>query len=289
MSLPRESFDRRTHRAGAVAGWRENRRQTGAMPHIAGSGRRLFAVSMLLLVAVGGAVGIIELVRTARHGDVLPIRSVAVSGVEARQAEEIRAYANIPLGTPLFGVDLAGVADQVGEHPFVKSATVRRVPPDGIEIDVQTRVPKALVALDQLYLLDEDATLFKRAIPGDGLDLPVITGMHGDDDDDEDPDLLTRALAVIARYEQSPQVAGELAELNVHPGRGFTLVFQHGLRVAVGEGDLDKRLATLGIVLAELHTQGREAKFIYLSDAKHPERVALRLVAPAEMPGRSGT
>lgn len=284
----------RLGRTGVLEGWRQAGRTsvTGSMPvprWRADERRRLAALPLFVVVAVASAVGVVYAVKALKSGDVMPVRSVAVRGVADERGREVRAYADVRLGAPLFGVDLDEVAARVREHPFVRAVTVRRVPPDGIEIEVTERTPSALVAAGTLYLVDDTGAAFKRARPGDGLDLPVVTGLEASDFEGGAPPLLATALEAIRAYQESARPAGELSEAHVDAGRGVTLVFAGGLRVAVGEGDFASRLTRLERVLGELKTRELQASFIYLKDERRPERVAVRLRASSEMTAHPGT
>lgn len=247
----------------------------------------LVAIS-LLGVALG--LGVLWAVGELKHGQWMPVRTVAVRGVAAERAEEIRAYAGVPAGAPLFGIDLDEVARRVREHPFVAGATVRRVPPEGIEIDVNERVPVAVLSAGGLYLVDERGVPFKRADPHDGVDLPVVTGISReallDDRGRRDLDI---ALMAIVEYARAGEPAGALSEVHLEKHRGASLVFPGGLRVEVGSTGFAQKYAQLRRVLDELARREAQASFIYLNDDRRPERVAVRLRASAEMLARFGT
>lgn len=248
-------------------------------------------------VAAAGAVGVVRLDGWLRSDDVLPLRSVAVAGVSGERAREVVAYAEVSQGEPLLGVDLDVVKARVEQHPFVDTASVRRVPPDGLEIEVRERRPRALVALDGvLYLVDERGAPQKRAMPGDGLDLPVITGIGADafagtfTGGEESggavlpaPDALGVALRVLASHEAAGAPGGALAEVRMETAERPVAVLADGTRVVLGEGDYDEKMARLSRVMEALSRQGKGAERVRLDDDRRPERVAVRLRARPEM------
>ena len=223
------------------------------------------------------------------QSDIMPVRSVAVEGVNGLRAAEIRAFADVKLGTPTFRLDLDDVAEKVKEHPFVAGATVRRVPPDGIEIEVTERKAVAVVSTKWLYLVDSQGTPFKKATPGDGLNLPVVTGLTAHDFENGPPALLSDALSALRAYKNAGVAGGEVQELHVHPGRGVTLVLPGHLRVVLGADRYPQKMEQLNTSLHALQARKVAAKIIRLNGEQRPQRVPVRLHPSAEMPMGTGT
>lgn len=223
------------------------------------------------------------------QSEIMPVRSVAVEGAQGLRAAEIRAFADVRIGTPTFRLDLDEVARKVREHPFVASATVRRVPPDGIEIEVTERKAIAVIAAKWLYLVDAQGVPFKKASPGDGLNLPVVTGLRMDDFQDGPPPLLLDALSALRAYQNTGAAGGEVQELHVHPGRGVTLVLPERLQVVLGTDRYPQKMEQLRVSLHALKARKVAAKIIRLNGEQRPQRVPVRLHPSAEMPAGTGT
>ncbi len=259
------------------------RRSTSQLPRRLAAGR-LVRGAVLVGVAGLAALGVVQLAGLVEKTDALPVRSLAVLGVQGDRTAEILAYAGVTAGEPLFAVDTEAVAARVLEHPFVASARVRRVAPDGIEITVTSRSPQALlVADDSLYLVDADGNVMKSARIGDGLDLPVLTGfdaaqISGGAVKGE----LADAVAIAAAHEKAGAPGGPLAEVHFVPAVGFDLVLGGGERVRVGRNNIEDKLARLGEVLRRLDDAGQRASEIYIDDERRPERAAVRLRTEAE-------
>lgn len=240
---------------------------------------------LLIGLAAAGAVGVVRTDAWLRSDDVLPLRSIAVAGASGDRAKEVVAYAEVTQGEPLLALDLDAVKARVELHPFVKTANVRRVPPDGLEIEVTERRPVALLAAEDgaLYLLDDAGAPVKRAHPGDGLDLPVITGVATSAMGDDVPGELDVALRVLAAYARAGAPGGSLAEIRMETRDRPVAVLADGTRVVLGEEELDDKMARLSRVMTALARQGREASSVRLDDNRRPERVAVRLRARPEM------
>ena len=251
--------------------------------------------------------------RELTRGEALPVRTVAIKGAPAGLANEIRTYANIAAGAPLLGVDLDAVSARVREHPFVSAAAARRVPPDTIEIEILARHAAALLSAGSTYLVDDAGQPFKRARPGDSVDLPVVHGdvlldvvattadaPAGDVEGDTPADVVLtepapRAVDVVAvqgallgidavaRADDAVLVLGSLDEVVVERGFGLTFVFSTGVRARVGNSLLDSKVARLVRVVRKLREAGHNPAEVYLDDGRRPERVAVRLRPASEV------
>lgn len=239
----------------------------------------------LLLAGVAGAsaFGVVKVKDLVEHSDALPVRTVAVTGVDpaSARAAEVKAWAELTPGEPFFGVDVDAVAARVEEHPFVRSAAVRRLPPDTIEIAIEERAARALVRAEDggLYLLDADGALMKRARPSDALDVPVLSLL--------DVKQTKRALSLLEALERRGLLA-RVSEVVEHVAVGFDVVFDDGALVRIGDTDFDSKLARYAAVVGQLRGSGSAVSFMWLDDARHPERVAVRLRPSTETSAGGG-
>jgi hypothetical protein len=97
------------------------------------------------------------------------------------------------------------------------------------------------------------------------------------------------ALALLAEHERQGRPGGVVSEIEIIVGVGLDVVFTSGLRVRIGRGDVPAKLGRLAVLLHKLETEKLSASFVYMDDARRPERVAVRLRAVAERPSVSGT
>ncbi len=280
-------------------------------------------VAVVAVVGGGCAYGASVGIKAFTQGEALPVRTVAVKGAPDGRANEIRTYANIKAGSPLLGVDLDAVSQRVLEHPFVAAAAARRVPPDTIEIEVLARRSAALLSAGSTYVVDDSGHPFKRARPGDALDLPVITGDVVLEDTREDglEPVAMEADAPAASAAETPtndvqkpkgqvdvaavqeallgldatvrqpeleSTVGRLEEISVERGFGLTFVFASGIRARAGSGLLDSKLARFVRVVRTLREAGHDPAEVYLADERRPERVAVRLRPAPEVASDSG-
>ncbi len=262
---------------------RPNRRRVDRVP-----GERREAIAAVWArvppaIAVAAACAALALIAW-RHagGDLLRIREIRFEGLSRATADELLEISPVQRGDALLFCDTDLVEAALRRHPWIAWVEVRRRLPPALEVRVVERTPAAIVDLAGLYLVDEHGEVFKRAVPGDGLDLPVITGIARDDwieRREEVEPLLAAALALLDRWsEVGLDRRGAVSEIHIDSEYGTTLwIGSEGIEVRLGHGDLPQKLARLDRVLSALDTEGRHAEVLHLDNRRRPDWVAVRL------------
>lgn len=234
--------------------------------------------------------GSIELRAWARVSPRFALESVTFSGLERASRAELLKLSGLAAGQNLWSLEPAALARAMGQHPWVRTVEVTRRFPRGVSVEVAEHAPAALAVLGDLYVLDEEGEPFKRVTPGDGLDLPLVTGL-------EREAYVADADAVRARFREALDVTRAYARLS--PGRserlsevrlensGLALVTTTGQEVRLGVGDTEVKLQRLARVRRELSTRGLAAEIIRLDNRARPGWVAVRLSSGSDS-GRSG-
>jgi cell division protein FtsQ len=114
-------------------------------------------------------------------GPVFVVKDVAVRGVSASAADEVRVAAAVPQGVQLARLDLSGAQRRVARIPAVRSVRVARTWPDGVTITVTLRQPVAVVkdANGVLHLADSTGTTYAE-VSAAPEDLPLVSADAGD-------------------------------------------------------------------------------------------------------------
>jgi cell division protein FtsQ len=108
----------------------------------------------------------------------LEIKQVTVEGVRQVDKQELIDLVKLEPGTPLHHVVLAGIKERLESHPWVKEATVDRVPFHELRISVVERTPTAVVrAGTENYLIDGEGHVLTALSQGDDDSLPLVTGV----------------------------------------------------------------------------------------------------------------
>ncbi|MCO4747456.1 MAG: FtsQ-type POTRA domain-containing protein [Proteobacteria bacterium] len=198
-----------------------------------GSTLRSLAAGLGFFAGALALSGVFALVRP----DLMMVERVEFVGQGRADSPSLRHLSDIRNGTTIWSVDVDGARQGVERHPWVRSATARRVFPDTVRIEVEERTPIALLRLDGLYYVDRDGEVFLE-VDGSDLDYPVLTGI-----DDSlaklHPDLprlaVRDALALIDALDDRGLVARpEVSEVAFASTRGFTVHTLGGARIRFG-------------------------------------------------------
>jgi cell division protein FtsQ len=174
------------------------------------------------------------------HGDTFQVSEVVFVGNERAGDVQLRHLADIQSGAHLFNVDLSRAVRGIERHPWVKKASARRRFPGSIEVRVQEHVPKMLLAIGDLWMLDEEGNVFKRA-NSSLLDFPVLTGIEPSLFQ-EHPNvaraILNDAIAVHEAVEADDQLAlSDLSEIHFDKRTGYALILRSGTQIVLGFAD----------------------------------------------------
>jgi cell division protein FtsQ len=248
--------------------------------------RRRLARALSLVAWPAGAVAILAVLallawRVGVAGDLFRIRELRFEGLSRATEQELRELSPVQRGDHLALCDTALVEAALRNHPWVASVEVRRSLPAALDVRVVERRAAALVDLGGLYLVDTAGEVFKRAVPGDGLDLPVVTGIGRDAWVERRPEvepLLSAALALVDRWaERGLDRRKPISEIHIDSDYGTTLwAGAEGMEVRLGHGALAEKLARLEQVLAAVEAEGRTAEVLHLDNRRRPEWVAVR-------------
>jgi hypothetical protein len=103
--------------------------------------------------------------------------NITVRGNSVTPDQAILAQVPLVPGRTIFNYRADQVAAALAGFPYIKSCTLKRRWFSTVVVCVEERSPVAYLALDALYLVDNDRMVLP--LPGDGVvfDLPVLTGL----------------------------------------------------------------------------------------------------------------
>lgn len=254
---------------------------------------RALAAAALSAAAIAGAV---RATAWATRAPAFAVTAVEFRGLVHAREDDLLRRSGLSPGQNLFRADLGVAARALQAHPWVKSVRLFRVPPSRVLALVQEHVPVAQVQLGALYLLDADGALFKRASAGDGVDLPLVTGLARADVAAGRPEVqlhLFAALQLLDAWRDEGLPPGQLEELRFDED-GQVTAFARDDRggegklqeIRVGGRDFAQRLRKLVQVRAALARRGERAARIDLDNEARPDWVAAQLdqTSSAERP-----
>jgi cell division protein FtsQ len=241
-------------------------------------------LAIMAAVTAGAVAGGRLLERHVRSAPAFATTSIELEGNQRLERERVLAVAGLAIGKNVFEVSPEQARAALLEQPWIADADVTRRLPGSYRISVREQQPAALIALESLHLVSEEATVFKKLEAGDPSDLPVITGIEPAAfraDLALRSSILVSAVALLHDYRDAGLWAREpIAEIHVEPDESFTLYLgKDALQARLGARPFTKKLRRLRAVLDELKRggAGQRPAYVYLDNEKRPDRVAVRL------------
>jgi cell division protein FtsQ len=243
--------------------------------------RRALVATAIAGVAVGGTLGARAWLTTSPR---FAIDRVELRGVERTPASSLSERLAVNDRPNIFLYDTGAALDRLEASPWVRRAAISRDLPDGLTVEVEERIPRALLVVGgDLYLVDTAGEPFKRATADEavGLGLVAITGLTRDAlgaDAAATSALIRRVIQLDAEWAAGDRPAA--GEINIDPIRGFTVVTRdQAVAVRIGAGDrvaIGARLRLFDRAWAALDGAERErVAMIHLDQSAPPRRASV--------------
>ncbi len=229
------------------------------------------------LLGVGAAlwIGYQFVTTSARYA----ITEIEIRGARRLPEAEVRAALPVRVGDNVFSISTDEVSRALARHPWIAAATAQRILPGTLVVELREHEPAAVAVFGEPYLVGPDGHPFKRALRGEGEDLPVVTGLDRDAyrrDPDGAAHTITAALDALARWRSGPDRPA-IGELRIGPLGALTLrTRDRGAAIALGPlGEpLDARLRAFDAAWAELDERERAAAIAFHTGAR-PDHVTV--------------
>ena len=117
--------------------------------------------------------------RAAASASFFQVRQIDVRGASHTSAEQIQQVVRRAVGpSGVWRADLTAVSSQLEHLPWVRTAIVSRLLPDGVRVRITERVPRAVVrtAGGRFLWVDEDAVTLSEMSPGDQMPVFFLRG-----------------------------------------------------------------------------------------------------------------
>jgi cell division protein FtsQ len=234
----------------------------------------------LTLVGVGAGGKLVE--RHVRTSQAFATRTLTLEGNERLGADEVLRAAGLEVGKNVFEVAPADAQSRLVRHPWIAEAEVQRRLPGTFRVRVREHRPAVLIWLDRLYLVGEDATVFKAVESGDPVDLPVVTGVdvaRFTSDRTFRSSLLLEVVAVMHDYRAAGLYRREpISEIHVEEDDSISLfIGDDATEIRLGRGPFRGKLRKLRTVLDRLEDREARPAYVYLDNVRRPDRVTVRL------------
>ncbi len=238
------------------------------------SHRGLYAfIAILVVAAVLGVAGLV-----LSNTDTFAVEKVTVSGADHISAEDLTQLAAVPAGSTLLNVDANGISSRLTQNAWVKSASVDRVFPDTLNLNITEREIAAVVSVT----VDDANTTERWALSSDGMWLCKIPDDQNSAEGKALPSKVyedaANALEITdIPYGSKPEAGGYCNNANVENALGVIdgMTTELATQVkSVAAASSDSTTLTL--------QNGIEIAFGDSKDIRDKERVCLELMAQHE-------
>jgi cell division protein FtsQ len=242
-------------------------------------GARLLFLAAVTAGAVAAGRLLEHYVRTAKA---FATSEIQIAGTSRLSQADVSSAAGLALGKNVFEVSPEQARARLIAQPWIADASVTRRLPGSYRIEIREHQPAALLKLEALYLVSEEASVLKRLEPGDPVDLPVITGVDPAQFRSDLPfrtALLVNAVALLHDYRDAGLWRREpIAEIHAESDEAFALYLgEDAMSVRLGARPYRKKLQRLRRILDELRHDAARPAYVYLDNVRRPDRVAVRL------------
>jgi cell division protein FtsQ len=193
------------------------------------------------------------------------ITTVAINGRKQLTQDEVLAIGGVNGRSSLLFLDAATVRDKLKANPWIGEATVLKLYPGQLQIDIVERSAFALWQQDgRLSVISDDGAVLEPYVSRRFLSLPLVVGKGAE----------TRArdfLALLARY---PQVHAATKAAVFVGERRWNLRLKDGLDIRLPENDVGNALAALSKFDKEDRLFSRD---IVAVDMRLPDRLTVQL------------
>jgi cell division protein FtsQ len=193
------------------------------------------------------------------------ITSVAINGRRQLSQDEVLAIGGVNGRSSLLFLDAEAVRDRLKGNPWIADATVLKLYPGRLQIDIVERSAFALWQQDgRLSVIADDGAVLEPYVTRRFIALPLVVGKGAE----------SRARDFLALLDRYPQVRS-MTKAAIYVGqRRWNLRLKDGLDVRLPEAEVGKALQRLSIYDREDKLFSRD---IVAIDLRLPDRLTVQL------------
>ncbi len=207
--------------------------------------------------------------RFITHTPYFGINKINTIGIKYLSTEELNTWAGTIIGKNIFQLNLSKFSKKLAAHPWIHSVSVRRVFPQGINIEIKERTPFARIKLDKLYIMDNYGILLGQET-SNLTKLPLITGITaknptpGNNVADKE---IIRGLKAMHNLNLLPMFKkNPIGSVHINSKSRITFLTQNqDIRVYMRPGMIQQGLKSLMLVIDTIEKHEPSLKYIDLS------------------------
>jgi cell division protein FtsQ len=210
------------------------------------------------------------------------ITTINIKG-ELKHVKQIQIEEALPtvIGSSFLMADLDGIKLKIEALPWVSDATVTRVWPSDIVLNIEEQV--AVSYWNESAFINENGVIFQPNHVDQDLVLPILLGVS-----DQSPAMRIEMLAVLKRLQVllSGYKLG-VVQLELKPRGVWDILLDNGISVALGAQPLEDKVHRLGVVFTQ--RSGIDLATVKRIDARYPNGVAVEWKEQIMLAGRGRT
>ena len=193
------------------------------------------------------------------------ITTVVINGRKQLSQDEVLAIGGVNGRSSLLFLDATTVRDKLKGNPWIADATILKLYPGQLQIDIVERKAFALWQQDgRLAVISEDGAVLEPYVSRRFVSLPLVVGKGAD----------TKARDFIALLDRYPQVRSVTKAAILVGERRWNLRLKDGLDIRLPEHDVGNALALLSKLDKEDRLFSRD---IVTVDMRLPDRLTVQL------------
>jgi cell division protein FtsQ len=193
------------------------------------------------------------------------ITTVAINGRKQLSQDEVLAVGGVNGRSSLLFLDAATVRDKLKANPWIADATILKLYPGQLQINITERSAFALWQQDgRLSVIADDGAVLEPYVSRRFVTLPLVVGKGAD----------TRAKDFLALLDRYPQVRAVTKAAIFVGERRWNLRLKDGLDIRLPENDVGHALAALSKLDKEDKLFSRD---IVAVDMRLPDRLTVQL------------
>lgn len=232
-------------------------------------------IGVIAIIALIGFVGY----RAAASASFFQVRTIETRGASRASVEDVKSVVRRDVGqTGVWRADLQELSSHIEKLPWVRTAVVTRVLPDGIRVRITEREPRAVVrtSAGRFMWVDDDAVYLGEMAPTDQMPMFFLRGWNEDDDSTtaqaENRERVAKFLA-LQRDWSAQGIAERVSEANLLDLRDVRVQLAGNdsqIEVRLGSQDQSARLSkALNVLDAQRQTaRGPLISYIDLTQGK---------------------
>jgi cell division protein FtsQ len=242
--------------------------------------RAMLKRALKIVLCVNIALGLLLIVSLFFRAPYFSLQSLDLIGNHRLTRAEVIESAGIKGGMNLLTADLKSITTNLKQHPWIRSASVYRRFPGRLVIEIQEKIPTAILTVDKLYYVDERGEIFTQVRPGNRVNYPLLTGISQSQLESNRPavqKMIKEGLSLLDIIDRqvSDITPSMIAEVRIDLTEGLALQTNSGRILILGNGNYQLKLARYSKLKRFLTSQGQWANAAII-DLDFEDRAVVR-------------